>query len=203
MVQHPDRETDPGTVRTVLDPRVARSRDAVLCAARELLVQGGPSAVTVDAVVARCGVAKSTIYRHWESRDELLVAVMQSGAPTLESPPAELAFEPALRHLVHAVGEVFGDPDWARMMPALIMLKHHEDGLAHLQDELHESQNHVLLEVIARGVGEGRVPADFDIEEIAGHLIGPMFFAVVTGTTTVDAAFCDRLVDRFLAAFCS
>ena len=51
------------------DPRVARSRTAVLDAATHLLVTGGPAAVTVDAVVAESGVAKSTIYRHWRSRD--------------------------------------------------------------------------------------------------------------------------------------
>jgi AcrR family transcriptional regulator len=191
----------PGTVAPVLDPRVARSRDAVLNAARELLVESGPAAVTVDAVVARSGVAKSTIYRHWESRDDLLVSVMECAAPTLEPPPAELGFEASIRHLVHGVGSVFADPDWARMLPALMMLKHHEDGLAHLEDELHQRQIDVLHEVLARGVREGRMPPDYDVDEVSGQLIGPMFFAVVTGSQAVDTAFCDRVVDRFLRAF--
>ena len=60
-----------------------RTREAVLTAATDLLVEGGPSAVTIDAVVARSGVAKSTIYRHWESRDEVLVAVFPDGAEWL------------------------------------------------------------------------------------------------------------------------
>src|SRR4029077_11891972 len=45
------------------NPRIARTRERVIRSATDLLVEGGPWAVTVDAVVARSGVAKSTIYR--------------------------------------------------------------------------------------------------------------------------------------------
>jgi AcrR family transcriptional regulator len=186
-----------------LDPRVTRSRDAVLRAARELLIEGGPGAVTVDAVVARSGVAKSTIYRHWESRDELLVWVMGCSAPNLPLPAPELGFEPALRQLMRAIGEIFADPEWARMLPALMMLKSHEDGLAHLEEELHQTQLDTLDDVLARGVREGRLAPGYSTEEVAAHLVGPMFFAVVAGTFPIDEAYCDRVVDRFLAGFTS
>ena len=184
-----------------LDPRVARSRDTVLKAARDLLVEGGPGAVTVDAIVARSGVAKSTIYRHWESRDELLVWVMQCSAPNLPPPAPELGFEPALRQLVRSIGTIFADPDWARMMPALMMLKSHEQGLAHLEEELHQHQLDTMDDVLARGVREGRLAAGYSTEEVTAHLVGPLFFAVVADGITIDEAFCDRVVDRFLAAF--
>lgn len=63
-----------------MDPRVARSRAAIIRAATDLLVEGGPNAVTIDAIVAQSGVAKSTIYRHWQSRDEVLLAVIEACA---------------------------------------------------------------------------------------------------------------------------
>lgn len=184
-----------------VDPRVARSRDAVLRAARDLLIESGPAAVTVDAIVARSGVAKSTIYRHWESRDELLVWVMGCSAPELPPPPAELGFEDALRDLMRSVGTIFADPEWARMMPALMMLKSHEQGLAHLEEELHQHQLDTMDDVLSRGVREGRLAPGYATEEITAHLVGPLFFAVVADGITIDQAFCDRVVDRFLAAF--
>ena len=70
----------------MVDARVARSRAAVVRAATDLLVEGGPSAVTIDAIVARSGVAKSTIYRHWASRDDVLLDVMESCAPVSPHP---------------------------------------------------------------------------------------------------------------------
>ncbi len=80
-----------------MDARVARTRAAVLRTATDLLVEGGPSAVTIDAIVARSGVAKSTIYRHWESRDDVLVAVIENCAPNLVAPDPALGFEHGLR----------------------------------------------------------------------------------------------------------
>lgn len=183
------------------DPRVARSREAVLGSARELLVEGGPSAVTVDAVVARSGVAKSTIYRHWESRDELLVDVMRCTAPKLPAPAPELDFAGAVRSLARHVGEIFADPEWARMVPALMMLKQHVAEVADLEEVLHREQSDVLAEVVRRGVAEGRVDPDDDVDEIAAQLVGPLFFAVMTGEIAIDEAFCDRVVDRFLRSY--
>src|SRR5499425_580739 len=55
------------------DERVEKSKMAVLSATYELLTQSGLSGVSVDEVSRRSGVAKTTIYRHWPSRESLLV----------------------------------------------------------------------------------------------------------------------------------
>src|SRR5919199_1358742 len=57
-------------------PRASRVRGAILDATRELLVEGGVQRLTVEGVAARAGVAKTTIYRRWRSRDELAFAVL-------------------------------------------------------------------------------------------------------------------------------
>src|ERR1700753_1934330 len=49
-------------------PRSARVHAAVLAATRALLDEGGLPAATVDAISARSGVSKATIYKHWPSR---------------------------------------------------------------------------------------------------------------------------------------
>jgi len=58
-----------------IDPRVERSRAVITSAATDLLMEGGVHAVTVDAVIARSGVARSTIYRHFPTRADLIIAV--------------------------------------------------------------------------------------------------------------------------------
>ena len=83
-----------------LDPRIVRTREAVLDAATALLVEGGPDAVTMDGVVQRSGVAKSTIYRHWSGRDELLTEVFDHNAPHIDTPPVELGFREALEYVM-------------------------------------------------------------------------------------------------------
>src|SRR5918993_1397125 len=55
-----------------IDPRIERSRHHVLIATVDLLREVGYSRLTIEAVAARSGVAKSTIYRHWPGKVELV-----------------------------------------------------------------------------------------------------------------------------------
>src|SRR4051794_14143427 len=130
------RSSDEGAHQPCLDPRVARSRAAVIDAATELLVESGPSAVTIDAIVARSGVAKSTIYRHWGSRDDVLLDVMEVCAPDLTPPDPDLGVEAGLREITHRIAAIFNDPEWARVLPALLALKTHAHGIADLEKRL-------------------------------------------------------------------
>lgn len=193
------RQASPLPLRSV-DPRVARTRTAVLRAATDLLVEGGPTAVTIDAVVARSGVAKSTIYRHWESRDEVLLAVIESCAPVIPTPDPDRDVVAALREVVLAVAGFLNDPEWARMLPALLLLKNHEAGIAAIDERLEHEQDKVLSSLIERAIAEGVLPVGLDVTEAIASLLGPLLFAHLTETVKVDDGFAERTVDRFLAA---
>lgn len=56
----------------------ARNRESLLCAARELVVEQGYDAVTMDAVAARAGVGKGTVFRRFESRAGLMGALLNA-----------------------------------------------------------------------------------------------------------------------------
>lgn len=194
-----DPATEPPAEATV-DPRVVRTRATVLRTATDLLVEGGPAAMTVDAVVARSGVAKSTIYRHWPSRDDLFVAVIESCAPRLPHPDPAADTVTALRDTVRAVAQTLADPDWARMLPALLMLRHHADDIKAIEERLESQQDEVLTGLIARAAADGLIAPDVDPQEAIAHLVGPLVFAHLTECVTIDAGFADRTLERFLAA---
>src|SRR5262245_7107360 len=172
-----------------VDGRITRTRAAVLRSATELLVQGGPSAVTIDAIVAHSGVAKSTIYRHWESRDDVLVDVIETCAPTIVAPDLTLGFEHAVRAIVEQAFTALNDPEWARVIPALLLLKAHQSEIADLEERIGKHQDQTFETVIAIGVTEGRFPADADVEQLAAQLLGPLVFAHLTGRPKVTKAF--------------
>src|SRR5215510_7265715 len=69
-------------------PRADRSKQAILDATRELLgEEGGVRSLTVEAIAARSGVAKTTIYRRWRDKWELaLDAVMIDMLPGFDDP---------------------------------------------------------------------------------------------------------------------
>ena len=67
--------------------RGSRTEAAILAATRELLSQGGVRELTVEGVAARAGVAKTTIYRRWRSKDELALAVLIDMVQTMVAVP--------------------------------------------------------------------------------------------------------------------
>lgn len=181
------------------DPRVARTRATVLGTATDIVVESGPTALTVDAVVARSGVARSTIYRHWPTRDDLLVDVFIFCAPTMTDPPAELGFEAALRHFLHDLVRQFSDPKWARVMPAMLALKAYEPAIADIERRMEELQGSVSDHLFDRGVREGRLGPDVDRTRAVALLVGPLLFAVLTGQTPLTVDLADEAQRCFLA----
>jgi AcrR family transcriptional regulator len=61
-------------------PATESVRERILNTARELFYRDGIHAVGVDTVVAQSGVAKTSLYRWFPSKDALIVAVLQKEA---------------------------------------------------------------------------------------------------------------------------
>ncbi|WP_194815092.1 TetR/AcrR family transcriptional regulator [Nocardia sp. XZ_19_385] len=58
------------------DP-VVGARERILSAAYELFTRRGIRAVGIDEVIARAGIAKATLYRHFRTKDDLVLAVLE------------------------------------------------------------------------------------------------------------------------------
>ena len=182
-----------------MDARITRTRTAVMDAATELLLEGGPSAITMDGVVARSGVAKSTLYRHWPTRDALVIDVFSHIAPKLPSPDPDLSFEDGLRVLAHEFVSIVSDPYWQQLIPAMLLLKNELHEIAELDADLKKHQVDVVTPVLQCGVDEGWLAEGFDAETVSTLLIGPILMAALTGSTPLTEEFADRCVDHFLA----
>lgn len=185
---------------TEMSTRVERTHTAVMEAATALLLEGGPTAITIDGVVARSGVAKSTVYRHWTTRDELVVDVFDHIAPKLEAPDPTLGFEDALRRLVHSMLAMMTAPGWLRVLPAMLLLKLHQHDIAEVEQRMHDAQLKVFQDVLQRGVSEGRIGAGDDPELLLTLFVGPILMAGLTGSTELNGALADRSVSQFLGA---
>ena len=183
-----------------MDPRIERTRTAVMEAATDLLLERGPDGVTMDGVVARSGVAKSTLYRHWPTRDALLSAVFQHLAPVVPAPDPALGYEDALRALVHSIAAILADERWKPLMPALATLKARHPQIAELDEAMTAQQLAVLEPVLAKGVVEGRLVGPPAIDLVTTILVGPLVMAALTGSMPIDDALADTVVDHFLRA---
>ena len=182
------------------DPRLVRSRNKLLDGATALLVEGGEAAVTVDAVSERSGVAKSTLYRHFPSRDDLLVEVLRHNMPKLDVDLGDSDFESGLRLWLRQAYLSLMDPQWARILPAWMALRLTVPDI----DELTEADRSVNLEsleaVLERGRAEGLLDADVEVDTILTLLVGPLLFAVLNDRSEQLPDLAEEVADRFVAS---
>ena len=181
----------------MVDPRVARSREAVIRAGVELISEGGLGAFSVDAVAARSGVAKTTIYRHWPARRDLLNDVFESFDAHTPTPDTGSLRED-LRFLARDLAADLAEADWPKSVAAIVGEAEHDKDLAEAHRAHVRTEMTPLRDVLERAVERGDLPPDTDIELVAEHVSGALFFRrfVLHGTSTPDEA--DRLVDLAL-----
>ena len=104
-------------------PRDTSINERALAATRELLVQRGFDATTIQAVADYSGVHASAIYRRWPSRIELIEeAVFPGLSPLSVQPTGDLRHD--LRRFIHAYLAVFNAP--AARAAAAGLLAHHQ-----------------------------------------------------------------------------
>lgn len=79
----PSDLTEVGAPANTPRRRSEKSRTAIVTATRELLLERGFDGLSIEAVAARAGVGKQTIYRWWPTRPALVADVMLEDADTL------------------------------------------------------------------------------------------------------------------------
>lgn len=179
------------------DPRVTRTREAVLRAGRELLDAEGPDAVTHLRIGEATGIARTTIYRHWPDREALLAAVLT------ETSTAEAPFDTGeLRGDLHLYLEQLRRGTAGRRERhgmAHVMARAETDGtFADLRRERVERRIAPLRDLLRRAVERGELPADLDVDEAAVDFVAPVFFRrFFLGERLTDERM-DAMVDRFV-----
>jgi AcrR family transcriptional regulator len=157
------------------DPRVARTRATVLSAAIDLLADRGYSGFSVEGIVERTGVAKTTIYRHWPTRDDLLAAAITEldGNGTL---PDTGSVRQDLRDLLARKVRGARTPRWERCMPALVEAATRHPELAWMIAQQATRMLAELETLLGRGIERGELRRDLDPQLAASAIIGPIAF---------------------------
>ncbi len=196
-----DISIDRSRSSTEASTRTSKSREKLLSAATELLVESGPRAVTVDAVADASGVAKSTLYRHWSSRDEMLVDVVRCNLPDDSEPDLSIGFEAALHAYVAGAADTLGDPQWSRILPALLSLRTSMPELAAMVEADRAAKSGALVAIVELGISEGALPPSVDAEDVASLMFGPLVLAAITDDHDRVRHLATYVVDRFIASY--
>src|SRR2546430_13095536 len=101
------------------DPRAARSREAILAAAYDVLAREGPGAITHQRVAQQAGVGRATVYRHWAAPEDLLRDVLYTAELPFFATPA-LPLRPWLHAELRQLADELALPAVASLAIALM-----------------------------------------------------------------------------------
>jgi AcrR family transcriptional regulator len=178
------------------------SRDAaILQAAGDLLAEVGYEHLTMDAVAARAGAGKATLYRRWPSKSELIADAVASCTPASGDGDA-LPDTGSLRGdlLALAVGRrAHADTRELRIMGGLLAAVPHDPALAAIvAQRFLAPQRRLLARVFTQAVERGEVPAGRDVDVLAKVAPAMVFHRVMVEGGRVDDAFVLELIDQII-----
>jgi AcrR family transcriptional regulator len=157
-------------------PRSETARQAILAAAGELMLGGGLGAATMDAIAARAGVSKATIYKWWPSRGAVaLDGFLDQVAGTLAIPEGVTAQE-ALTWQLDALVRLFRDTAAGPLMRALVAQAQSDPDIARsLRERWLAPRRAVSLDILHSGMARGEIRADIDTEAVLDQLFAPVY----------------------------
>jgi AcrR family transcriptional regulator len=173
------------------DDRPKRLRDdRITAGALDLLRAEGPRAVTVEGVATRAGVAKTTIYRRYRDRDEVLAAALASLAQP--APPKDrTALAPVVEWVVGQCRAIIEDGIGAGGVSAL--LTEDDPVFTALMRSLLVDHRRALSEVMQELHDAGQIRADLDVETFLDFIVGA-YLAERARSGTVSPSWSQRVL---------
>ncbi|NLG21855.1 MAG: TetR/AcrR family transcriptional regulator, partial [Actinomycetales bacterium] len=146
-------------------PARADRTEVIRQAALDLALEVGFNRLSIEAVAARAGVGKHTIYRRWPSKGALFMdAVLSVNPPALEYPDTG-DVEADLRTQVHAAIDLVGRPPFGPLYRALLGEAQHDPAIAAAVNERFiapQTQRTIARLEAARD--QGQIAEEFDLE---------------------------------------
>jgi AcrR family transcriptional regulator len=186
---------DPAPARRRPGGRTAEVRRRVLAATAELLVEAGYDAVTVDAVAARSGVHRATVYRRWSDVGGLLADVLAGAGAGDWRPPDTGSLRGDLRAVNREVHAALsgGSP----IATALIAASFRSPPAAAALRDFWAGRLERCAVLVERAVARGELPAGADPQEVLVAAIAPVYFELVLMRRPTDP---DGWADRVAPA---
>ena len=145
----------------------------ILSAALEVLGEDGYGGLTIEAVAARAGAGKSTIYRHWTGKLELVEDAIRTLRADFEAPATGPVRE-RVAGLLCQVAARLADSTWSSCLPAILDAAERDAEVIVIHRRLSDERLQVLVALLADGVVTGELPSDLDPDLAAVCLIGAL-----------------------------
>ncbi len=184
--------------------RSERSRRAILTAATDLVREIGYRKLTIEAIAARAGVGKQTIYRWWPSKgavvlDGFLAAVNENPDDLSLPDTGDVAAD--IRAVVRAIVAELADPALSGTTRALMSEMQDDLEFADMvRERLLGPQLAAIADRLRAAEHAGQLRADLDLSVAVELLVGPLYHRWLLRTAPLTEAYADAVTDLAIRA---
>lgn len=175
-----------------------RRADAIYAAALELLAAQGYDGLTMEAVAQRSGVNKTTLYRWWPAKDDLLAAALTAGDVLAIDIPDTGSLRGDLLAVAGDIARLLTGPATAPIATAVLAAAPSRPrlaaaGHAFFADRLGREQP-----IFARAIERGELTDGTDPAALMDMLAGALWFRLIFRDEPLTAAYVEATVDTVL-----
>jgi AcrR family transcriptional regulator len=171
----------------------------ILRAAIEELALTDYGGMSIDNVAQRAGVNKTTVYRKWETKAELIRAALSSVFEMFRIGPTLGDLRSDLRRIGQQVCR-FAQSFEGKSLTRLHLLRHPEPELAEIANHLHAQQLEQLGALIEAAVARGEISRDVDILLLLDMLWGVLYTRLEIKNEPVSDALLEKIIDVLMCA---
>jgi AcrR family transcriptional regulator len=177
-------------------PRRAATRRAIVEATLALLAERGFQAATIDAIAARAGVGRNTIYRRWTTKEELFADALHELTADLDVHKGDDLYS-LLLDWVRDFARIFADPLFGRILPGVLgELQRNPDFARVYGDRVVRPRREALDEVLTAAIERGELRRGVDVDQISDLLAGAPFVRLLPlGLPPVTEDYAEELLD--------
>ena len=179
-------------------PRSEEARQAALDATVDLLLATGVEGVTFDEVASRSGVAKTTLYRHFGTKQAMVVAAASSCFVELSTPDTG-----DLRLDLREIFDRWKDKEEVRrvpdLMPVLLSASDRDPDLHALVLAMLDERRRPIRTVLQLAQLRGEIDPDLDLDVAIALLTGPFVQRRMIDRQEVTDEFRDAVLENVVA----
>jgi AcrR family transcriptional regulator len=183
------------TARSRPGGRSARVRAAAIAATLTELADRGYSGLSLESVARRAGVHKTTLYRRWGTRDELVLEAMLERAGQHISVPHTGSLREDLLELARTAAANAASPEVAAMARAVAAESPRDGRLAAANRRFWAERLALDGAIVERAIERGEVAAGTEPGRVIETVLGPIHLRLLLTGEPVDDPFLEGVVD--------
>jgi AcrR family transcriptional regulator len=170
-------------------------RAAAIAATLAELADGGYSGLSLEKVARRAGVHKTTLYRRWGTREELVLEAMLERAGEHISVPDTGSLRRDLLELARTAAANAASPEVAAMARAVAAESPGDSRLAAANSRFWAERLALDAVIVERSIERGEVAAETEPRLVIEAVLGPIHLRLLLTGEPVDRSFLEGIVD--------